>query len=300
LRFPTSVQPDIKDSRMKPLIALTLTLGIAAPAAAADTVVLDGRMHWPVLGDSISLGDGRITAWHVTLPGNVPLALGVLFPASTLRNLPAEANDGLNCWDLNGDHDVDLHDECSGGHNRILHFGPNPTPFKWISIDWEPHGHVPEDIYGAQHFDFHFYMTDIVTRNRIAVGPCMPGTIDCAQYATAVRPVPPQYLHPDYFNTNLAFSRMGNHWADATSAEFHGEPFTNTFILGSYDGHITFYEPMVSLAYLRALPNDCRPIKQPAQFEQAGWYPTRYCVRYHRLGDAYTVSLERFVHRPAS
>jgi hypothetical protein len=26
-------------------------------------------MHWPVLGDRISLADGRITAWHVTLPG---------------------------------------------------------------------------------------------------------------------------------------------------------------------------------------------------------------------------------------
>ena len=287
------------------LLAMALLLGAAASHAASDddnplTPDNSGKDGKLVLGDSISLGNGRIHTFQSIAKDGKPIALGIVFPRSTLTNLPTEENDGLNCWDSNGDNHIDLHEECSGGHNRVLFFDKNPTPFKWISIDWEPHGHVPADTYGAQHFDFHFYMMPFVERNLIAVGPCNPGTINCAQYQTAIKPVPTNYIHPDFFNTNLAFSRMGNHWADRTSPEFNGYPFTNTFILGSYDGRITFYEPMVSLAYLKSKPNDCKPIKQPLYFETAGYYPTSYCVRHHKSSDSYTVSLEGFVKRLAN
>ena len=268
--------------------------------AGSEALELYGQSVRPTYGDRISLGNGYVRTYSLRYGNGRPYAIGVEFPRATLTGLPQEPNDGLNCWDLNGDNDIDLHDECSGGHNRILFFGNETnTPFKWISVDWEPHGHVPEDTYGARHFDFHFYLTDIVERNKIAVGPCMPGTINCAQYNIAVRPVAPQYLHPDFFNTNLAFSRMGNHWADRTSPEFNGGTFTQTFILGSYDAKITFYEPMISLAYLQTRPSHCQAIKQPEKFQSAGYYPTRYCIRYHHAGDKYTVSLENFVRRVA-
>ena len=247
--------------------------------------------------DRVSLGNGYMRAFSTRYSDGTPYALGVEFPSSTLNALPSEPNDGLNCWDINVDNNIDLHEECSGGHNRILFFGQTNTPFKWISVDWEPYGHVPADIYGAPHFDFHFYLTEIVDRNKIAVGPCMPGTINCAQYDVAVRAVAPQYLHPDLFNTNLAFSRMGNHWADETSAEFNGGKFTHTFILGSYDAQITFYEPMVSLAYLQSRPMSCRAIKEAAKFQSDGYYPTRYCIRYNPFRDKYRVSLEGFIRR---
>lgn len=294
---------------MKTILSIIFLMAFTAPAFAAepdaaagvDTLEINGKTTRPKYGDRISLGDGYVRTFSLRYQDGRPYALGVEFPRPTLTNLPQEANDGLNCWDLNGDNDIDLHEECSGGHNRILFFGDKTnTPFKWISVDWEPHGHVPEDIYGAQHFDFHFYMTDIVERNKIAVGPCMPGTINCAQYEIGARPVAPQYIHPDFFNTNLVFSRMGNHWADRTSPEFNGSIFTQTFILGSYDSKITFYEPMVSLAYLQSKPNHCQAVKQPASFQTAGYYPTQYCVRYHAAGDKYTVSLENYVKRAAN
>jgi hypothetical protein len=274
---------------------------VAVAHEAADSIDFAGQTTYPAYSDRVSLGDGHLRSFALHYRDGTPFALGVEFSAAALKNLPTEPNDGLNCWDLNGDHAIDLHEECSGGHNRILFFGKNNSPFKWLSVDWEPHGHVPEDTYGARHFDFHFYMTDIVERNSIAVGPCMPGTIDCEQYKTAIKPVLPQYIHADFFNTNLAFSRMGNHWADKTSPEFNGQKFTNTFILGSYDARITFYEPMLSLDYLLSKPvNDCRPIKQPSAYQQAGYYPTSYCVRYHKAQDKYTISLERFVKRQAN
>ncbi|WP_066335165.1 hypothetical protein [Azohydromonas lata] len=267
-----------------------------APTASASGSPLGPAVY----GDKISLGAGHIRTFTRHYQNGTPYAIGVRFPGATLKQLPTEPNDGLNCWDLNADNRIDLHDECSGGHNRSLFFGKNNTPFQWISVDWEPHGHVPEDIYGARHFDFHFYMTGFVERNQIAVGPCMPGTINCAQHEVAVRPVAAQYLHPDFFNTNLAFSRMGNHWADRTSPEFHGQPFTQTFILGSYDSKITFYEPMVSLDYLLSKPNQCHPVKQPAKFQSAGYYPTEYCIRHNSATDVYTVSLQKFVRRAAN
>jgi hypothetical protein len=296
----------MKHTTLKFLFASAIfTLGLSLQTARAQEEADDpteaseasSQLARPVYGDRISLGAGYVRTFHRQYWDGTPYAIGVKFPGSTLTKLPMQPNDGLNCWDLNGDNQVDLHEECSGGHNRTLFFNKNNTPFKWISVDWEPHGHVPEDIYGARHFDFHFYMTDVVERNKIAVGPCMPGTINCAQSEIAVRPVAPQYIHPDFFNTKLAFSRMGNHWADRTSPEFNGQPFTQTFILGSYDSKITFYEPMMSLDYLKSKPNQCSPIKLPAQYQSAGYYPTIYCIRYHSARDMYTVSLEKFVKR---
>jgi hypothetical protein len=94
---------------------------------------------------------------------------------------------------------------------------------------------------------------------------------------------------------------MGNHLINARSPELakNGPAFTHTFIFGAYDGHITFLEPMVTQAYIASKPDTCAPIKQPEAWEIAGWYPTRYCVRYLEATARYTVSIEDFVQRAA-
>jgi hypothetical protein len=74
-------------------------------------------------------------------------------------------------------------------------------------------------------------------------------------------------------------------------------PFTQTFIYGSYEGDIIFYEPMISLAYLQSQPNVCFPLKLPEAWEVGGAYPTEYCIRYLEDEGEYTVSLEGFVRR---
>ena len=89
--------------------------------------------------------------------------------------------------------------------------------------------------------------------------------------AKAKNPVAPQYVHADMFNTNLVYAHMGNHYADSTAPEFNGGTFTNTFILGTFDGRITFYEPMMSKDYLDSKPDDCLPVKQPAAVQTDGW-----------------------------
>jgi hypothetical protein len=33
----------------------------------------------------------------------------------------------------------------------------NPTPYRFVQLNWNPVGHEPAAIYGLPHFDFHFY-----------------------------------------------------------------------------------------------------------------------------------------------
>jgi len=56
---------------------------------------------------------------------------------------------------------------------------------------------------------------------------------------------------------------------------------------------------MVTLAFIASKPDVCAKINQPEAFEVAGAYPTRYCVRYQRSDDTYTISIEEFVRRQA-
>jgi hypothetical protein len=93
---------------------------------------------------------------------------------------------------------------------------------------------------------------------------------------------------------------MGNHLIDVGGHEFHGMPFTMSWIYGVYHGQVTFYEQMVSLDFLQSRPNVCAPIKSPALVAVTGYYPTERCVQYDASTDTYVVSLGAFVHRAAS
>ncbi len=247
--------------------------------------------------DRASMGNGYFQAFVKQKNDGSPKSIGIKFPKQTLENLPTNVmHDGSTCFDVDNNNEIDLHSECTGGHARTLRFNSDLTPFNNITINWESHGHVPPGIYDSPHFDFHFYMTTDIERKKIFPGNC-PGLLNCEVLEKAIVPIPEIYIHPDYLNTELAFAHMGNHYVDGTSPELNGGEFTHTFILGSFDGHITFYEPMVSKEYLLTQPNICNPIKQPLAFEVEGYYPTTYCVRYNENSEMYKVSLEDFEYK---
>ena len=75
--------------------------------------------------------------------------------------------------------------------------------------------------------------------------------------------------------------------------------FTHTWIFGAYDGHISFYEPMITREFLLGQTSNCTPVKQSQAWEQAGYHPTKYCIRYRSDAGEYTVSLEGLVYRKA-
>jgi hypothetical protein len=93
---------------------------------------------------------------------------------------------------------------------------------------------------------------------------------------------------------------MGNHLIDVTGPEFNGAEWEHSFIFGLYDGRITFYEEMLTRAYLLSKPDGCDTIKSPPAVGLSGYYPTQSCIRYDSANDAYTVSMEGFTYREAS
>jgi hypothetical protein len=245
-----------------------------APAGATRLLhkTLSYRGPCAAYGDQQALGNGTIRT-YAQRTGDKPLALGVAFPKSMLAGLPTNPpNDGKHCFDGNKDGRLDPHTECEGGHERVSTLPQTfrdtvDAPFTWALTNWNPRGHVPAGVYDVSHFDFHFYLTPLADRNRIRPGPC-GGLVHCDDFARGRVPVPAAYRPPGYTDQGAVVVAMGNHLGDGTSPEFHGTPFTHTFIYGAYDGKITFYELMITKAFFQGMrdgtsPDTCQALKLP-------------------------------------
>ncbi len=91
---------------------------------------------------------------------------------------------------------------------------------------------------------------------------------------------------------------MGTHWIDLLSPEFNGQPFTHTFLYGSYDGKVTFLEPMVTLALLQSGVSVQKAIRQPQLFDPANtFYPTRYNIWKNNSNNRHYVALDQMQWR---
>jgi hypothetical protein len=252
------------------------------------------------------VGDGWARAYVALDASGNALALGVSLDEAALAGLPANPHPASRCFDKNGDGKMDQH-ECLGDYAFIFALPDGKAaravaPFKWMSLNWNPHGHIPPapPPWAAPHFDFHFYIQERDEVKRIRTGACGE-LIDCEDFKRATRPVPAKYVHRDHIDVGAAVPDMGNHLIDSRSPELakNGPPFTYTFIYGAYDGRISFLEPMITHAYLASKPSMCARIKQPRGWEVAGAYPTKYCIRYLDSLRRYTVSLEAFVRHAA-
>jgi hypothetical protein len=250
------------------------------------------------------LGKGTVSSYAEFDARGTPRALGVAFSASALDGLPTDGSDRHHCFDRNKDGAVDPATECLEQYEVVL---PLPDavarradiPFKWVLLNWNPHGHIPPGVYDTPHFDVHFYMQPIADVFALQSGPCGPEFMRCDQYEVARKPLPSNYMHPDFKDVGAAVPAMGNHLIDLTSPEFNKQPFTRTWIFGAYDGKVTFYEEMVTRAFLLSRPATCFPIKSLPAVGRAGFYPTRSCLRHDARTGEYTISMETFVFREA-
>ena len=173
-------------------------------------------------------------------------------------------------------------------------------PFKWVLLNWNPAGHIPPGIYDVPHFDVHFEMVPIAEVFAIDSGPCGPESVRCDQFQIARKPVPPNYVPAEYQDVEAVAPAMGNHLLDLTGPEFNKHPFTRSWIYGTYDGKVIFYEEMVTRSHLLSKPNVCSPIKMAKAVATDGFYPTVSCIRHNAATGEYTVSIEQFVLRKAS
>lgn len=254
-------------------------------------------------GQPVALGGGTVNTYLVLNDDGMPRALGIRMTESALQGLPPEPSHDGRCFDRNQNGVMDAN-ECLGDHEYVMSWPPEientKLPFKWMGLDWNPHGHNPPHVYDKPHFDMHFYMVDEEAVRAIRPGSCGE-LIDCADFERARKPLAPALVAPGYVDVGAAVAEMGNHLVNTASPELSSPPqdFTHTLIYGAYDGHITFVEPMITRDFLLGRPNLCVPIAQPASWEVAGDYPTQYCMRYLPGEGAVDVSLEGFVRRDA-
>jgi hypothetical protein len=175
-----------------------------------------------------------------------------------------------------------------------------PAPYQFVMFDWNSHGHEPEGVYNLPHFDFHFYTT-----SEEEVAGIVPTDPD---FASDANDVPVGDFVPQFYSvlagpgdppSAVAVPQMGVHWIDVRSPELQGvfgnpggfQTFTRTFIYGSWDGRLTFLEPMITRAYLLTHPEEIVPIPQPARYPQAGWYPSAYSISFDAQAREYRIAL---------
>jgi len=280
---------------------VTLVASTAVLAIGCDSA---GKSSDRVLGRSWEIGNGTVTTYAELSNDGTPSAIGIVYSADALDGLATAHSDQHHCFDRDSNGSVDPATECLATHETIMPLpdvvaANSDVPFKWVMFNWNPAGHIPPGVYDVPHFDVHFYIDSIANVFALKDGPCGPEFIQCDQFERARKPLPANYMPPDYVNVDAVAPAMGNHLIDPTGPEFNGEKWTRNFIFGIYDGNVTFYEEMVTRAYLLSEPDVCNPIKSPPAVGLSGLYPSQSCVRYDSASDTYTVSIEDFTSREA-
>lgn len=284
-----------KTTLLMPLAGLALAAGISCGDDGGSDIT-------EIVENRLTLGDGHIASYVELDKNNVPLVIGVSIDQLAVDTLPTDRNDGQLCWDLDGNGTILKDSECGWGHGFTLWLPKlDKVPFTYMLFNWATFGHGPVHVFDKPHFDVHVYVNDNRERLAIRPGPC-PSFINCEDKDRSLKPIPSNWM-PAGFEFQVggaAQGYMGNHIVDLDDPVHTGGELTQLFAYGTYDGHLTFWEPLVTAAFLKSKPNECQEIAQPAEFEKAGYYPLVFCTRYRADRKDYVITLEDFVYREAA
>ena len=239
-------------------------------------------------GEAVALGNGQARTYVlVDKRSGDPVEVGVALSEESLEGLPKQSPD----------HGPGTH----GPYSEYLLELPadNPTPYRFVEVDWNPQGHGGP--YTSPHFDFHFYRVPLATRNEIDLKN--PEFAAKAARLPADDEMPTGYLSTHILlNTTpagMTVPRMGLHWLDRNSPELppSNKPFTTTFIVGSWDGQVIFDEPMVTRAFIMAQrtgPATARaiPLAQAKRYVPAGFYASSYGITWNETAGEYRIALQ--------
>jgi hypothetical protein len=282
------------------IIASAFALLAAATACSdASPTTPDGSLSRQY-GPAIEIGNGHVRTYIVTdkQNDNAPVEIGVAFDEPALEGLPS---------DMPG----------HGGMNAIDLALPtrNATPYRFVELDWNPHGHEPDGVYTEPHFDFHFYTITAADRNTID-----PTTLGDSTYQSMANNLPPEGERHQFFvplsppeGPIVAVPRMGAHWGDVRAPELQGvfghpenaRPFTTTFLHGSWNGQFIFDEPMVTRAFILsrksaasdAARDSVMEVSAAQQYSPAGYRPAAYRVAYDAQRQEYHIALAQLTPR---
>ena len=248
---------------------LAVATGAIVTACSSDAGANQGPSTQ--YGTPVTVGNGNARSYLV-LQNGTPTELGVALSQGALDSLPMTPK--------------------MGGYEFLLPLpAGNTTQFQVVGLNWNPTGHPPPMVYTVPHFDFHFYMTSLADRN--AIDPSDPA------FATKAASLPAAdfrlagYVADPPAN---AIPHMGLHWTDSNAPEFHGQPFTRTFITGSWNGQFTFFEPMVTRAYLLTNPDEVVPVGSASQRAISGYYPAAYRVSWDGAKAEWHIALASLTH----
>jgi hypothetical protein len=220
-------------------------------------------------GNVLQLYNGKAWTWSQLKADGSPDKLAISINDAALSSVPINSN--------------------HTGHENHLVLSLNDkhgTPFNFVLLDWNPSGHEGP-MYMLPHFDFHYYLAT-------------PAEVEATTDETKMNKFPAaDYIPAGHIAPVPGVPKMGMHWLDPASGELSGgKTFTQTFIYGSYDGKVTFMEPMITKAFLDTTVSFKRNIPQPAKFQKAGYYPTKVRITKH---DGVTdIILDGFIQRQAS
>lgn len=219
-------------------------------------------------GPTVEIGDGTARAYVVEDESGNPVEVGVNLSEKALQNLPH--------------HDA--------AYVLPFHANKGKRFYDHVLLDWGPEGHEPPGVYDLPHFDVHFYITSVAEREAIGFQEDdLDPDLD--------------YIPPTYIRLPGVVPQMGSHWVSVLSPELHPtdpEVFTHTFIIGSFEGMFTFWEPMITREFLLSKPDVTKEIPQPEKWQKDGFYPTQYKIFYSDRPGQYTVALTGLVERVAS
>ncbi len=203
-------------------------------------------------GPVVQMGKGHLRSWiNISRKDDKPLAIGIEFTEKSMDDLPGDpANHHANMFNLT------LHQKAKA-----------ITAFDHITINWEPAGHEPNGIYNIPHFDMHFYKISMETQMAITG---VPGPVPAAGY-----------LPSAYVIRGATVPQMGTHWLNPASPELPPtfQPFTHTFIFGSNNGHVHFYEPMITRGFILSGNSVSKAFPIPTNFSPVNkYYPSVYKI----------------------
>ncbi len=218
-------------------------------------------------GPNVAIGNGYARSWIRINHLDKPLEIGIELTASAFASLPHEGASLV----------LPLH-----------HKAKEVTPFDHIGFNYLEHGHPPLNVFTVAHFDAHFYMMTVA--ERLAIPSVTPATLPLFTLAP-----PPGYMPVTYFQAGPG-AQMGQHWIPPPPTFL---PFTRVMVYGTYNGELTFIEPMVTVAHMSS-GGSTNNYLQPLKFAEAGNYPTTYNIYKDPQKGNYNITLSNFVARSAN
>ena len=117
--------------------------------------------------------------WYEVDDNDAPVRVAVAIDDAAMNSLDTSGS-GTSGHDHENDLELKFHPK------------PSSTIFDHVGLDWNPHGHEPEQIYGKPHFDFHFY--EISAEAVAAIPPYEVDSVKFKNWPAA------DYFPPTYFN----------------------------------------------------------------------------------------------------